>query len=120
MANVRIFGYKAMVQIKQSLVKQFTGAGVFVRQEPYLWAQTLALNGLTPVETTVNAAAVDDCDFIVVEVDDDTAVRYELNPGGPTGTGHRNASAGSPKGVGEFPMQWFKGATISFIDAAGT
>lgn len=118
MAKVRVFGYAAIVQIQQSLVKQFTGHGVFMRQEPYLWSQVLDLAGATPVETTVNAVGVDIGNFVVVEVDDDTQVRYELNPGGPTGTGHRAASTNSPKGVGEFPLQWFKGATISFVDAA--
>jgi hypothetical protein len=116
MANVRIFGYPGIAQIQQMLVKQFTGHGVFVRQEPYLWSQNLVLNGATPVESVVQANDV--ATIVVIEVDDATAVRYELNPGGPTGTGHRAASTNSPKLTGENVFQWFKGATISFVDAA--
>jgi hypothetical protein len=116
MANVRIFGYAGIVQIQQMLVKQFTGHGVFMRQEPYLWAQNLALNGATPVEMVVQAN--DTATMVVVEVDDGQAVRYELNPHGPSGTDHRAASTNSPRLVGDNVFQWFAGATISFVDAA--
>lgn len=115
MANVRLFGYSGMVQIQANLLKQFTGEGVFVRQEPPLWRQNIPLNGATPVESVVQAD--DKATIVIVEVDDDTAVRYEINPGGPTGTGHVNASTNSPKMSGESPIQWFKGATVSFVVA---
>lgn len=117
MANVRVFGYAGIVQIEQKLVKQFTGSSVFMRQEPYLWAQKLVLNGAVPVETIVQAD--DKATLVIVELDNDVAVRYEINPGGPApSTGHRDASTNSPRAVGDVPFQWFKGATISFVDAA--
>lgn len=119
MANVRVFGYAGIVQIQQTLVKQFTGHGVFMRQEPYQWSQKLTLNGASPVETTVLGSGLDDkTTMVVVEIDDNTQVRYELNPGGPTGLSWRAASTMSPKLAGENVFQWFKGATISFVDAA--
>lgn len=116
MANVRIFGYAAIVQIEQRLVKQYTAHGVFMRQEPYLWSQKLVLNGATPVESAVQAN--DTATLVVIECDDNSQIRYEVNPGGPLGTGHRDASTNSPKLVGENVFQWFRGATISVVDAA--
>jgi len=92
---------------------------VFVRQEPYVWASgVLALNGATPIETTVQGN--DTAQLVVIEVDDSAAVRYELNPNGPLATNHRNASVNSPKLTGTNVFQWFAGATLSFVDAGVT
>ena len=114
MANVRLFGYAGMVQIPANLLKQYTGEGVFVRQEPPLWRQNLVLNGATPVESVVQAD--DRAKIVVIEVDDDTAVRYEVNPNGPLATNHVDASANSPRMVGDNIIQWFSGATVSFVE----
>lgn len=117
MANVRIFGYSGVVQIEQRLLKFFNSDSQFVRQEPVLWRQKLVLNGATPVESVVqpNDTAV----FVVVEVDANVAVRYEVHPNGPIVTA-RPADSFSPRLAGENLFQWFNGATMSFIDAAGT
>lgn len=115
MASVRVFAYAGIVQIEQKLVKQFNSSGVFMRQERYLWAQKLPLNGATPVETTVQPN--DTATLVIIEVDDGTTVRYELNPGGPLSAGHVAASTNSPRLSGIDAFQWFRGATISFVDA---
>jgi len=117
MAAVRIFGYTGIVQIEQRLLKFANADSVFMRQEPYTWSQKLTLTGATPVESEVPTAD-DNTTMIVIEVDDDTAVRYEINPQGPSGPTHRNASTNSPKLSGENVFQWFKGATVSFVDAS--
>lgn len=116
MANVRLIGYSGIVQIEQRLVKQFTGHGVFMRQEPPLWRQKLVLNGATPVESVVQAN--DKATLVIIEVDDGTTVRYEINPGGPGASNHVDASTNSPRMTGDNPVQWFAGATVSFVDAA--
>lgn len=116
MANVRLHGYAGMVQIPANLLKQYTSEGVMVRQEPKLWSVKLPLNGATPVESAVQAD--DKAKIVVIEVDDNTAVRYEVNPGGPTATNHVAASTNSPHMVGDNVIQWFAGATVSFVDAA--
>jgi 3-hydroxyisobutyrate dehydrogenase-like beta-hydroxyacid dehydrogenase len=116
MANVRLIGYGGMVQIQANLLKQFTGEGVFVRQEPPLWRQKLTLTGAVAVESVVQAG--DKAKIVIIEVDDDTVVRYEVNPGGPVGAGHRTADTNSPRMVGDNVIQWFDGATVSFVDAA--
>ena len=117
MANVRIFGYASTVQLQQALVKHYNADSVFVRQEQYLWSQKLTLNGATPVESVVQPD--DRATFVIVEVDDGVAVRYEVNPNGPApATSHRDASTMSPKLTGEAPFQWFAGATMSFVDAS--
>lgn len=116
MANVRIFGYPAVVQLEQRMVKSFNSDSQFVRQEPYLWSAKLALNGATPVESEVQVN--DTATFVVVEVDANVAVRYEVNPNGPIASNHRDASTDSPRLTGENLFQWFSGATMSFVDAS--
>lgn len=116
MASVRLIGYAGLVQIPANLLKQHTGEGVFVRQEPPLWRQKLALNGATPVESVVQAD--DRAKIVIIEVDDDASVRYEVNPNGPLASDHRTAGTTSPRMVGDNVIQWFAGATVSFVDAA--
>lgn len=119
MPNVRLFGYSGVVQLEQRMVKSFNADSQFVRQEPALWESgPIALNGATPVELVVQSN--DNATFVVVEVDDGAQVRYELNPNGPTASTHRNASASSPRLQGENIFQWFRGATMSFVDKAAT
>lgn len=117
MANVRLFGYRSIVQLEQSGLKYHNAESVFVREEPYLWASgPIALNGNVPVSSAV--IANDQANLVVVEVDDNVMVRYELNPNGPGAVTTRNASVNSPRLDGVNVFQWFKGATMSFIDAA--
>lgn len=117
MANVRIFGYSGVVQLEQRLIKHFNADSQFVRQEPYLWSEKLTLNGATPVESAVQAN--DAATFVVIEVDDDTAVRYEVHPNGPAPAATaRVVGTNSPKLRGENLFQWFAGATIAFVDAS--
>ena len=116
MANVRLIGYAGLVQIQANLLKQYTAEGVFVRQEPPLWRQKIALNGATPVESVVQAD--DKAKIVIIEVDDGVTVRYEVNPGGPLSSNHVAASTNSPRMNGDNPIQWFAGATVSFVDAA--
>jgi hypothetical protein len=116
MSNVRIFGYAGTVQLQQNMLKHFNSDSAFVRQEQYVWSQKITLNGATAVESAVQAN--DTATFVVVEVDDNVAVRYEVNPNGPTASTHRNASTNSPRLQGEAPFQWFAGATMSFVDAS--
>lgn len=116
MANVRIFGYRAVVQLNQRQTQYFNSDSQFVREEPYLWSQKIALNGATPVPTVVQAS--DTAQFVVVEVDKGTAVRYEMQPNGPNASTARLASTNSPRLEGENLFQWFAGATMSFVDAA--
>jgi len=116
MANCRIFGYSGIVQLEQRLLKFASSESVFCRQEPYLWSQKLALNGATPVPSAVQAN--DTATMVVIEVDDNVAIRYEINFNGPTATTARAAGTLSPKLQGENVFQWVTGATISVVDAS--
>jgi hypothetical protein len=119
MANVRVFGYRSIVQLAQSGLRHFNSDSVFVREEPYLWSTgPIALNGTNPVDFAPQAN--DQARFVVVEIDDNAAVRYEVNLQGPGKTTTRAASVNSPKISGENIFEWVSGATMSFIDAAGT
>ena len=115
MASVRLYGYSGVVQVEQRLLKFFSSDAQFLRQEPCLWRQKLVLNGAIPVVSVVqpNDAAV----FVVVEVDDNVAVRYEMQPNGPLAANARAADTLSPRLQGENLFQWFSGATMSFCDA---
>jgi hypothetical protein len=115
MANVRIIAYAGIVQIEQQLVKFHNADSVFLRQEPPLWRQKIALNGATPVTSVVQPN--DTATMVVIEVDAGTTVRYEIQPNGPV-AGARAADTFSPSISGENPFQWFRGATVSFCDAA--
>ena len=115
MANVRILGYAGIVQIEQRLLKFANSDSVFMRQEPCLWRQKIALNGATPVSSAVQPN--DQANMVIIEVDDGTTVRYEIQPNGPVPTA-RAADTLSPRLSGENAFQWFAGATVSFVDAA--
>lgn len=115
MASVRLIGYAGLVQIPANLLKQHTGEGVFVRQEPPLWRQKLTLTGAVAVESVVQPN--DTAKIVIIEVDDSASVRYEVNPGGPLASNHRAADTLSPRMVGDNVIQWFAGATVSFVDA---
>lgn len=115
MANVRIYGYSGIVQIEQRMLKFANADSVFLRQEPCIWRQKLALNGATAVTTVVQPNDV--ATMIVIEVDDGTKVRYEIQPNGPI-SGARAADTFSPPLAGENVFQWFSGATVSFVDAS--
>ncbi len=116
MASVRLYGYASIVQLEQSGLKFANADSVFARQEPVLWRQKLTLNGATPV---VSAVQPDDrAKLVVVEVDDNVQVRYELQPNGPSASTARAADTMSPKLAGENVFQWFAGATMSFVNAA--
>lgn len=116
MASVRLIAYRSIVQLEQSGLKFHNADSVFVREEPYQWSQKITLNGATAVSSVVQPN--DTAKFVVVEVDDNIQVRYELNPNGPGKINTRDASTMSPKLAGENVFQWFAGATMSFIDAA--
>lgn len=115
MAQVRVFGYGGIVQIEQRMLKFHNSDSVFMRQEPYQWSAVLTLTGSTPVALPVQTND-DNTTMVVVEVDDLVTVRYEVNPTGPLAVGARVASTASPKLRGENVFQWFKGASMSFID----
>jgi hypothetical protein len=115
MANVRIIAYSGIVQIEQRLLKFANADSVFMRQEPYLWSQKLALNGATPVASAVQPN--DTATMVVIEVDDGSVIRYEINPNGPLASNSRLAGTLSPRLAGENVFQWFAGATISVVDA---
>lgn len=116
MANCRIFGYTGIVQLEQRLLKFANSDSVFMRQEPYLWSQKLTLNGAVPVPSVVqpNDAAT----MVVIEVDDNFAIRYEINLNGPLASNARVAGTMSPRLRGENVFQWVTGATISIVDAS--
>jgi hypothetical protein len=87
---------------------------VFVRQEPPLWRQKLTLNGATAVQSVVQPN--DAARVVVIEVDDGSVIRYEIQPNGPIAAA-RAADTLSPRLAGENLFQWFAGATISVVDA---
>jgi len=116
--QVRIFHYRGLSQLPQTLPKQYTADTVFTDTEPYEARDILTTNGLTPV-STAPLAAPDQTAYIRVEVPDGQSIRYEINPANRTG-GLVSASSNSPILSGINRFQFFQGWSLSLIDAAGT
>jgi hypothetical protein len=118
MANfsVRIFGYSGLRQVPVKNPTQFTVDSVSLLDEPYLWSQVIAVTGVA-AESAVQAN--DMATILRIEVPDDQAVRFEINPNGPGTATHRTAGNASPKLTGNDQFAWFQGATVSLIDASG-
>lgn len=112
--NVRIFGHRGTIQLRQVNQQQFTGNIQEALYQPYEWAQLLIVNGATPVATIVIQANMDLATLVFIEVPDGQAVRYEFNPPG------RNVAAGnqSPRLSGQNVFPWASLWSISFVDAA--
>lgn len=115
--NVRIFGYKGIIQIQERMVKQYTAASVFLTEEPCEWSEVLSVTG-APITSTVltsdqNGGAI----ICAVEVPDNQAIRYEIQPRGPDGTAARTAGNASRKLTGVDVFSWNYGFTISVVDA---
>jgi hypothetical protein len=118
--NVRLFGYSGIEQIEQNLPKQFTADTVFVPTEPCLWSEVISVPEGTgaAVTSTVVALVPDHTRVCFIEVPDGKAVRYEVQPQGPTGGGARVAGTASRRLSGIQPVKWNAGFTISLTDAA--
>lgn len=92
---------------------QFTGDTVYALEEPYEWSQVISINAdvMTPPFASV---ANDKSKILVIEVPDNAAIRYEINPPG------RSVVAGDQSrkmfGVDLFP--WSVGFSITIVDAA--
>lgn len=117
--NVRIFGYRGIVQIHQALVKQFSSDSVFVLEEPYLWTQLLAVPVGGGAVASAPVAAPDQTTILRIEIPDNQQIRYEINPNGPSAVGARISGNGSPRLSGFDQFQWGAGYTLSICDASG-
>lgn len=117
--NVRIFGYSGLIQVQQSMVKQYTAQSVFVAEEPPLWSAVAASNGATPVSLTANLApGIKDTALLLgIEIADNNQIRYELQPLGPGASNVRLAGNLSRRMAGFDFIQWQPGAVFSFVDA---
>src|SRR5258708_6988215 len=110
--NVRVFGLRGIKQIPQLLVRQYNSDSVFMFEEPYAWA-----SGPISVSSVAISTPAQDPDlatFVRIEIPDNQAIRYEINPPG------RAVAAGtnSPRITGSDQFAWGKGWTISIVDAA--
>lgn len=113
--NVRIFGYRGIVQGLIQIPQQDSKDSLFMLYQPYEFAALAASNGATPVSMSSGLLAQVDRSLILrVEIPDGQAIRYEINPQG------RTASAGnnSPILSGIMQLQWGPGWSFSFVDAA--
>lgn len=106
--NVRIFGYRGMVQAQVIDTRFHTADTVFFLEEPYLWSQKLTL----PDDgTPVSSAMVSDLNTAIVkiEVDDGRQAFIEIRPlSGTNSLGDR-----SPLVSGENIYEWGPGYTIA-------
>jgi len=117
--NVRVFGYSGVQQVEQDHPKQFTADTVFTPTEPCLWSQVISVAEGTGAEshTSVIATVPDPTKFICVEVPPGKAIRYEVQPQGPTGGGVRTAGNASRSLSGFATLPWGRGYALSMVDA---
>ena len=114
--NVRIFAFRGMQELLKVSPRQFTADSVYQLIYPYEFAQVISVSAVaassSPVADANPSAAVN---ILRVEVPDQAAVRYEINP--PS----RNVVAGNSSPIQSGIQQYYfrGGWTISLIDAAG-
>lgn len=112
--RIRIHAYGGLKQIYQKVGMQFSSDSVKMLQEPYLWSQVLDSNGATPVVMPTDSMEGVTC--IRVEVQDQQAIRYEINP--TPGNNERAAGPASPKLSGLDVFDFHPGWGFQFIDAS--
>lgn len=113
--NVRIFGYRGIVQGRIQIPQQDSKDSLFMLMQPYEFAALAVSNGLTPVSMSSGILPqVDQSKLLRVEVPDGSIIRYEANPP-PRAVA---ATANSPQLSGIQQLMWGPGWTFSFIDAA--
>src|SRR5882672_7901493 len=116
--NVRLFGYRGIVQGLIQIPRQDSKDSLFMLYQPYEFAVLGASNGTTPVSLqSPLLAQVDQSRIARVEIPDGNAIRYEVNPPQRTG-GLVAASTNSPILTGIMQLAWGPGWQLSFIDAA--
>lgn len=118
--NVRIFGYKGIIQVQQTLLKQWGSDSVFLLSDPYEWSQVLSVvdNGSGAAVASAVAADPDRAQLLYVQLPSQKSIRYEVNPNGPLASNARVAGNSSPMLTGWQTLPWGKGYTISICDAA--
>lgn len=113
--KIRVHAYSGLKQIYQNIGMQFSADSVKMLQEPYLWGDTFESNGAQPVIVPPNSMLGVKC--IRVEVDDDQAIRYEINAA-PGTASEREAGANSPKLTGLDVFDFHPGWQFQFVDAS--
>jgi hypothetical protein len=116
--NVRIFGYRGMIQVQQLMLKQYSADAVFLLDEPYQWSQLLVVPGGGGAVSSIVQPVPDDSTLLRIEIPDAQQIRYEINPSGPLVASARIAGNTSPRLSGFDQFSWGKGYTISMCDAA--
>ena len=111
--SVRIFGYQGMSQVPQLHLRQFTGAGVFLLEEPFVFGQTISVSNVSELSV---ANADTRTKILRVEVPDQQAVRYRIIPAGYPAT---DADTDCPRISGFDNFVFHPGWRIALIDAAG-
>jgi hypothetical protein len=114
--NVRITGYRGIVQSPVLIPGQDSKDSVYLMNQPYEFSQVAVSNGATPVPMGPSGlpTSTDYSKVLRVEVPAGSAIRYEANPP------NRSVAASniSPNLIGVQNIMWGPGWTLSFVDAA--
>ena len=113
--NVRIFGYRGIVQGLIQIPRQDSKDSLFMLYQPYEFSAVAASNGATPVTIGPSGLATSaDLSLICrVEIPDGNTIRYEVN----TPSTSRVAGNTSPTLTGILQIAWGPGWSMSFVDA---
>jgi hypothetical protein len=116
--NVRIFGYRAIVQAPVQIPRQDIKDSLLLLYQPYEFAALGTSSGSTPV--TLQSPLLFQADYtrmLQVEIPANNAIRYEANPPQRSG-GLLAAGANSPIMTVSSLLTWGPGWQLSFVDAA--
>ena len=112
--NVRLTGYRGLVQTKQINPRQDVETSVYVLCQPYEFSLVVTSNGLSPVTIGPSGFAswADYSDFVRVEIPPLQAIYYEIQ------TPNRSVvpSNSSPDLSGVSLLKWGAGWFLSFIE----
>jgi hypothetical protein len=118
--KVRVFGHRGVTPIKFVGQTQHSTDSILLPVQPYEWSQVLELaSDEDPLSASIASRPIpkDAAVFIIVEVPEGHAIRYELNSGQREG-GVRPVSDQSPILSGTKMLHWGQGWVLAIKDAA--
>lgn len=118
--NVRIYGYRGIIQVQQTMLKQYGSDSMFLLTDPYEWMKLLSVvdDGSGAAAASTAQAAPDLAQLLYVQVPSQKSIRYEVNPLGPQASNARIAGNNSPLLTGWQLLPWGPGYTLSICDGA--
>lgn len=115
--TVRLFGYNTVAPSMQERFMPEGAPAQLMPEEPPLWSTIAKSDGDNPVSVSFPGPGTDTARVLGVEIEEGHAIRYELQPLGPSAPNVRIAGNQSRRVSGFRYFVWAAGSTFSFVDA---